>query len=186
MPTYLFIDLILQDCYLFQDRFQILEKLNLRKYRFSCKLILQSTSFEDGGEIPKKYGYKNDNASPPLTIRQVPPNAKSLVLIMDDPDAMGAVGKLWVHWVVWNIEPKDLEIPESSLPKGAIQGTTDFGEIGYGGPAPPDKRHTYVFKLYALNSKIDLKEGATKKQLEEKMQNYIIAQTSLCGTFAPS
>ena len=148
-------------------------------------MILQSPSFEDGREIPKKYGYKYDNVSPPLKIRQIPPSAKSLVLIMDDPDAMGAVGKLWVHWVVWNLEPKESDISESSLPKDAIQGTTDFGGIGYGGPAPPDKRHTYVFKLYALNSKIILKSGATKKQVEEAMQNHIIAQTSLSGTFAP-
>jgi Raf kinase inhibitor-like YbhB/YbcL family protein len=148
-------------------------------------LILQSTSFEDGGEIPKKYGYKYDNVNPPLKIRQVPPSAKSLALIMDDPDAMGAVGKLWVHWVVWNLEPKESDISESSLPKDAMQGTTDFGEIGYGGPAPPDKRHTYVFKLYALNSKITLKSGATKRQVEEAMQNHIITQTSLSGTFAP-
>ena len=148
-------------------------------------MILQSPSFKDGAEIPKKYGYKNDNASPPLTIKETPPQAKSLVLIMDDPDAMGAVGKLWVHWVIWNIDPRESEIKESNLPKDAIEGITDFGEIGYGGPAPPDKRHTYVFKLYALNSKLSLKRGATKKQVEDAMQNHIISQTSLTGTFAP-
>lgn len=148
-------------------------------------MILESPSFGEGAEIPKKYGYKNDNSSPPLTIKQIPPQTKSLVLIMDDPDAMGAVRKLWVHWVVWNINPKESEIKESHLPKDAIEGTTDFGEIGYGGPAPPDKRHTYVFKLYALNSELDLKRGATKKQVEEAMQNHIISQTSLSGTFAP-
>ncbi|MEM2160157.1 MAG: YbhB/YbcL family Raf kinase inhibitor-like protein [Candidatus Nitrosotenuis sp.] len=148
-------------------------------------MILQSSSFQDGSEIPKKHGYKYDNISPSLTIKQIPAQTKSLVLIMDDPDAMGAVGKLWVHWLVWNIDPKDSEIKEGSIPKGAIEGTTDFGQIGYGGPAPPDKRHTYVFKLYALNTKIELKKGATKKQLEDAMENHIIAQTSLSGTFAP-
>ncbi|MEW6044563.1 MAG: YbhB/YbcL family Raf kinase inhibitor-like protein [Thermoproteota archaeon] len=148
-------------------------------------LILQSPAFKDGREIPKKYGYKHDNVSPPLQIKDVPQGAKSLVLIMDDPDAMGAVGKLWVHWVVWNIDPQISEIAESSTPKGADEGTTDFGEIGYGGPAPPDKRHTYVFKLYALNSKLSLQKGANKKQVESAMQDHIIAQTSLCGTFAP-
>lgn len=148
-------------------------------------MILQSPSFEEGAEIPKKYGYKNGNTSPPLIIRQVPSQTKSLVLIMDDPDAMGAVGKLWVHWVVWNIDPKESEIKESHLPKGAIEGTTDFGGVGYGGPAPPDKRHTYIFKLYALNSKLELDRGATKKQVEDAMQNHIISQTSLSGTFAP-
>lgn len=148
-------------------------------------MILESPSFGEGAEIPKKYGYKNGNSSPPLAIKQIPSQAKSLVLIMDDPDAMGAVGKLWVHWVIWNIDPNESEIRESELPKDAIEGTTDFGEIGYGGPAPPDKRHTYVFKLYALNSKLDLKRGATKKQVEEAMQNHIISHTSLSGTFAP-
>lgn len=141
--------------------------------------------FKDGGEIPKKYGYKNDNVSPPLKIRDVPSDAKSLVLIMDDPDAMGAVGKLWVHWLVWNIDPKTSEIAEDTVPQGAIEGTTDFGSIGYGGPAPPDKRHTYIFKLYALNSKISLQKGANKKQVEDAMRDHIIAQTSLRGTFAP-
>lgn len=148
-------------------------------------MILESPAFKDGGEIPKKYGYKNDNINPPLKIRDVPSDAKSLVLIMDDPDAMGAVGKLWVHWVVWNVDPKTSEIAESSVPQGAIEGTTDFGAIGYGGPAPPDKRHTYIFKLYALNSKISLQKGANKKQLEDAMRDHIIAQTSLRGTFAP-
>lgn len=148
-------------------------------------MILQSSSFQEGQEIPKKHGYKNDNTSPPLTIKQIPPQTKSLVLIMDDPDAMGAVGKLWVHWTVWNIDPKESEINEGSIPENAVEGSTDFGQIGYGGPAPPDKRHTYVFKLYALNSKLDLKRGATKKQVEEAMHDHIISQTSLSGTFAP-
>lgn len=161
------------------------KNLTLGRYIRACNLILESPAFEDGKEIPRKYGYKNDNTSPPLKIRNVPDGTKSLVLIMDDPDAMGAVGKLWVHWVVWNIDPKTTEIAESAVPSGAIQGTTDFGQIGYGGPAPPDKRHTYVFKLYALNSTISLPSGATKKQVEDAMQNYIIAQTSLRGTFAP-
>ena len=148
-------------------------------------MILESPAFEDGKEIPREYGYKNENKNPPLRIRNVPDQAKSLVLIMDDPDAMGAVGKLWVHWVVWNIDPKTSEIVEGSLPKGAVEGTTDFGQTGYGGPAPPDKRHTYVFKIYALNEKIMLESGASKKQVEDAMQNHIISQTSLCGTFAP-
>ena len=148
-------------------------------------MILQSSSFQEGQEIPKKYGYKNGNTSPPLTIKQIPPQTKSLVLIMDDPDAMGAVGKLWIHWVIWNIDPQELEIDEGTIPENAVEGSTDFGQIGYGGPAPPDKRHTYVFKIYALNSKLDLKRGATKKQVEEAMQDHIISQTSLSGTFAP-
>lgn len=161
------------------------KNLTLGAYIRAYNLILQSPAFEDGKEIPKKYGYKNGNASPPLKIRDVPEGTKSLVLIMDDPDAMGAVGKLWVHWIVWNIDPNTADIAESTVPSGAVLGMTDFGQIGYGGPAPPDKRHTYIFKLYALNSRLSLPSGATKKQVEEAMQNHIIAQTSLCGTFVP-
>lgn len=149
------------------------------------KLGLSSTSFSEGSEIPRKYGYKEGNLSPPLSISNIPPNTQSLALIMDDPDAQAAVGKLWVHWVVWNIEPTTTEIPEGQPPSEAIEGTTDFGSEGYGGPAPPDKRHTYHFKLYALDTKIDLKQGSNKKELEEAMKNHIIDETTLKGTYAP-
>ena len=149
------------------------------------EITLESSAFTSGGEIPKKYGYKYDNQSPPLKIGYVPSDSKSLALVMDDPDAMSAVGKVWVHWIVWNIEPAITEISEDSSSSGSIEGKTDFGEIGYGGPAPPDKRHTYVFKLYALKTKIDLEKGSTKSELEKAMSGQIISQTSLKGTFAP-
>ena len=149
------------------------------------QLTLQSSSFSNGGEIPRKYGYKTENISPPLKIQGVPSNSKSLALIMDDPDAMGAVGKVWVHWVLWNIEPTVTEISEGSTPQGSVEGKTDFDKIGYGGPAPPDKRHTYIFKLYALNSKLNLGKGSTKAQLEKEIQGHILAETTLKGTYAP-
>ena len=135
-------------------------------------LQLTSSAFSHGDEIPRKCGYKNGNEAPPLAINGIPEGTESITLIMDDPDAMGAVGKVWVHWVAWNIHP-DLSTTCDSHgnmfdglgllepPSGksifndhwkAIEGMTDFGEVGYGGPAPPDKRHTYVFKLYALDS----------------------------------
>ena len=101
---------------------------------------------------------------PPLKISGVPENTSSLALIMDDPDAMGAVGKVWVHWVLWNIDPSVIELKENSIPSDCLEGETDFGEIGYGGPAPPDKEHTYIFKLYALDQKLD----AAKVQLKNK------------------
>ena len=150
-----------------------------------AELSLESSAFSAGGEIPRKYGYKNDNTSPPLKISNVPSDAKSLALIMDDPDAVAAVGKLWVHWVIWNIDPQTTQIEEGKKPNGAIEGKTDFGEIGYGGPAPPDKKHTYVFKLYALDSNLDVKEGATKAEVEEAMKDHIISHAELKGTFAP-
>ena len=143
-------------------------------------LQLTSNAFSHGGEIPRKCGYKNGNEKPPLTINEIPEGTKSLALIMDDPDAMGAVGKIWVHWVVWNIDPDT-----SGLRNLTEEGMTDFGEVGYGGPAPPDKRHTYIFKLYALDSKLDLPEGSTKSELENAMEGHIIEQATLTGTYAP-
>ena len=148
-------------------------------------LILESTAFENGKKIPKKYGYKNTNTSPPLKIKGIPQNTKSLALIMDDPDAMVAVGKIWVHWTLWNIAPNTTEIKENSIPTGSIEGKTDFGEIGYGGPAPPDKEHTYIFKLYALDDKLTLNEGASKTDIEKSMKNHILAEARLEGKYAP-
>ena len=145
-------------------------------------LELTSSAFEDGGEIPRKYGYKNGNREPPLTMNGVPEGTKSLALIMDDPDAMGAVGKVWVHWVMWNIDPTNTELFVENL---TTEGMTDFGEVGYGGPAPPDKRHTYVFKLYALDSELDLPDKSTKADVEKAMEGHIIEQAILEGTYAP-
>jgi len=146
---------------------------------------LKSTAFSNGEEIPRKYGYKNDNVNPPLTINGIPPETKSMAIIMDDPDAQAAVGKIWVHWVIFNIDSTTSEIPESCTISGTIDGKNDFGELGYGGPAPPDKRHTYIFKLYALDTKLDLQKGATKAQVESTIKDHTIEQTSLKGTFAP-
>jgi Raf kinase inhibitor-like YbhB/YbcL family protein len=148
-------------------------------------LSLESEAFENGGVIPKKYGYKHGNISPPLKISGISENTKSLVLIMDDPDAVGAVGKIWVHWVVWNIEPKNSKFEENSIPINCNEGKTDFGEIGYGGPAPPDKEHTYIFKLYAIDQKLTASQGSSKKEIELAMRNHIIAETTLEGRYAP-
>ena len=148
-------------------------------------LHLESSAFSDGSEIPKKYGYKNGNDSPPLSISGIPSNCESLALIMDDPDAKAAVGKVWVHWVIWNIPPNVSEINESSVPSNCEQGSTDFGEIGYGGPAPPDKKHTYIFKLYALDSKLDISSGSDKYQVEDAMKDHILEETILTGTYEP-
>ena len=148
-------------------------------------MILTSTAFENGGIIPQKYGYKNKNLSIPLKISKIPEGTKSLALIMDDPDAMGAVGKVWVHWVLWNISPNTKEIIENSIPENSIEGKTDFDEIGYGGPAPPDKEHTYIFKLYALDIFLDLKQGSTKVEVEESMKKHILNETRLEGKFVP-
>ena len=144
-------------------------------------LKLTSSAFSHGGEIPREYGYKNGNKVPPLTVSGIPEGTESLALIMDDPDAMGAVGKVWVHWVAWNMAPTNTEL--ENLDKA--EGMTDFGEVGYGGPAPPDKRHTYVFKLYALDTRLDLPGISTKSDVEKAMEGHIIEQTQLTGTYAP-
>ena len=154
------------------------------------KLELTSPAFSDGGEIPRECGYKNGNEAPPLKINGITKRIKSLALIMDDPDAMEPAGKVWVHWVVWNISPLSLEhfqAENSQTPEIECnsKGMNDFGEVGYGGPAPPDKRHTYVFKLYALDTILDLPEGSPKAALESAMEGHIIEQTTLTGTYAP-
>jgi phosphatidylethanolamine-binding protein (PEBP) family uncharacterized protein len=138
------------------------------------KFTLISNDFEEGGEIPKKCGYKHGNEKPDLdfTIGQNDPCPWAM--IMDDPDAMAAVGKVWVHWLVY-----------SNTDDSETEGKNDFGEIGYGGPAPPDGRHTYVFKLYELDTDLDLKEGFSKQELENAMKGHILAEAKLTGTFTP-
>ena len=133
------------------------------------------SDFDEGAEIPKKFGYKFENEEPNISFNRPPSSTTTLALIMDDPDAMGAVGKVWVHWLQYH------NLSESS----PIEGKTDFGEIGYGGPAPPDKRHTYIFKAYALDTELELKEGYSKQELEDAMKGHILAESNLTGTFAP-
>ena len=152
-------------------------------------LKLTSSDFSDGGEIPRECGYKNGNRAPRLKWNSwdaFPDGIRwptSFALIMDDPDAMEAVGKVWVHWVVWNIPTKQDQLPQGSA--DGAEGMTDFGEVGYGGPAPPDKRHTYVFKLYALDTGLDLPGKSTKADVEKAMKGHIIAEAKLTGTYAP-
>ena len=137
---------------------------------------LTSNDFQEGSEIPKKFGYKHENEQPNVEFSSIPSEAKTLAIIMDDPDAMKAVGKVWVHWLTYH----DVTDPNSK-----IEGKTDFDEIGYGGPAPPDGRHTYIFKGYALATTLDLKEGYSKQELEDAMKGNILAEAKLTGTFAP-
>tara|TARA_B110001454_G_scaffold140608_1_gene130573 strand:- start:201 stop:674 length:474 start_codon:yes stop_codon:yes gene_type:complete len=155
------------------------------------EFFITCPDFGDGEEIPKKFGYKHGNEIPEIIFQNIPEGAKTIGLIMDDPDAMGAVGKVWVHWLVCNYGD-DMEKNshrEISFPikdNGfQLEGKTDFGEIGYGGPAPPDGRHTYVFKAYALDTVLDLKEGYSKQELEVAMKSHILAEAKLTGTFAP-
>lgn len=145
---------------------------------------LESNSFDNDGIIPKKFGYKNGNVSPSLKISHIPENTKSLALIMDDPDAMQAVGKIWVHWILYNILPNSV-FEENEIPSECIEGKTDFDEIGYGGPAPPDREHTYIFKLYALDNILNSENSLSKEELEKLMDGHILSQTTLKGRYSP-
>lgn len=144
---------------------------------------ITSSSFAHNQNIPPKYTCDGENINPPLQFSDIPADAKSLVLISDDPDApMGT----WVHWILWNIDPKTTEISEKSVPAGAIEGTTSFGETGYGGPCPPSGVHRYFFKLYALDTKLDLPISAKKEDLEKAMQQHILASAEMIGLYTRS
>ena len=144
-------------------------------------LKVTSSAFSDGGKIPKKYTCDSSNASPPLRIENLPKTAKSLALIVDDPDAPG---RTWTHWLLWNIEPKTAEIREDSVPQNAVQGTSDFGSARYGGPCPPSGSHRYYFKAYALDITLSLPSSAKKAALERAMAGHIVAKGSLIGTYS--
>ncbi|HBE45375.1 MAG TPA: YbhB/YbcL family Raf kinase inhibitor-like protein [Deltaproteobacteria bacterium] len=144
------------------------------------KLEVSSTAFKENTSIPKKYTCDGKDINPPLTIENVPQGTKSLALIVDDPDApMG----IWVHWVLWNIDPKTREIKENSVPQGAIQGINDFGKSSYGGPCPPSGTHRYFFKAYALDTVLNLPQNSRKADLEKGMKGHILGQGQLMGIY---
>lgn len=150
-------------------------KINVLK-----SMKLASSAFADNNFIPAKYTCDGENASPPLEISGVPENAKSLVLIVDDPDAPAGD---WVHWTLWNIPPQTKNILENSVPAGATEGITDFNRPGYGGPCPPSGVHHYQFKLYALDTMLDLGSNAVKKDIEKTMNGHILVQNTLVGLY---
>ncbi len=152
----------------------------------SMAFELKSSAFSAGEEIPKKFTCEGPDVSPALSWGEAPPGTQSFGLIMDDPDA--PVGT-WVHWVIYNLPPDARELSENlakdkELPNGARQGTNDFKKFGYGGPCPPPgPAHRYFFKLYALDTKLDLKAGASKADLEKAMQGHILGQAELMGRY---
>ncbi len=150
------------------------------------ELILKSSAFKEGEIIPVKFTCDGENISPLLEIRNIPEKTQSLALIVDDPDATG--GQTWVHWLLWNIPPKTQYISEDSVPLGAVAGTTSFGSAKYGGPCPPrgNPPHRYMFKLYALDSVLNLTASSTKTDLERAMNNHIVGQTVLIGRYSRS
>ncbi len=148
-------------------------------------LEIKSSAFNEGASIPSKYTCDGQDVSPPLTWSGAPADAKSFALISDDPDA--PVGT-WVHWVAWNIPASASSLKEdmdkgASLSDGTKQGMSDFKRPGYGGPCPPSGTHRYFFKLYALDTTLNIPAASTKKDLEGAMKGHILAQTQLMGTY---
>jgi Raf kinase inhibitor-like YbhB/YbcL family protein len=148
---------------------------------------ITSPAFGNNDAIPTLYTCEGRNVSPPLAWSGVPPNAKSLVLIVDDPDAPdpAAPNRTWVHWVVYELPPDSNGIKEASktLPRGARAGLNDSGDLGYGGPCPPIGRHRYFHKLYALDITLADLKRPVKGQVEAAMKNHIVGQAELIGTY---
>jgi len=141
---------------------------------------IESSAFRQNEAIPSKYTCDGENVNPPLKFSRVPEDAKSLVLIVDDPDAPSGT---WVHWTVWNIAPRTEGIGENDVPQGAVEGLTDFGKPGYGGPCPPSGTHRYFFKVFALDITLDLDSSAKIEELEKAMEGHILAKDELIGLY---
>jgi len=145
-----------------------------------AKMKITSSGFQQGGNIPSKFTCDGGGTTPPLQIADVPSRAKSLVLIVDDPDAPGG---LFTHWTVWNISPQTAAIDEGITPKG-VQGTNDFGKSGYGGPCPPSGTHRYYFKIFALDRELNLPSSAKRGQLDAAIKDHVVAQGELVGRYS--
>lgn len=147
---------------------------------------LKSSAFKDGEAIPARYTCEGENISPELTWSGVPGGTQSFALIMDDPDAPSGV---FTHWVIFNIPADSRELSEavptqSQLPSGALQGRTDFGRIGYGGPCPPPgSPHHYRFTLYALEKQLELAAGTSKRPMLNAAAGHILAQAKIVGIY---
>lgn len=148
-------------------------------------LKIESAAFREGGMIPEHYTCDGADVSPPLSWGSAPAGTASLALIADDPDAPG---KTWVHWVVFDLPPSASGFPENvpgdrTLAIGGAQGRNDFGRIGYGGPCPPGGTHRYFFKLYALDTRLELEPGITKAELLKAMEGHVLAEGQLMGKY---
>jgi Raf kinase inhibitor-like YbhB/YbcL family protein len=145
-----------------------------------------SSAIKDGEPIPRPYTCDGVNISPPLEWNGTPKSAKTIAIIADDPDAPAGT---WVHWVVYNLPAENIGLVENlplteELKAGGFQGKNDFQKVGYGGPCPPSGTHRYFFKVYAVDTELPLKAGATKAEVEKAMQGHIVAQTQLMGTYS--
>jgi Raf kinase inhibitor-like YbhB/YbcL family protein len=149
-------------------------------------LKLTSTAFAPGQPIPAKYTCDGEDISPPLDWQDPPEDAKSFALIVDDPDAPGGT---WVHWVLYNLPAESRNLPgavppDAAMADGGENGKNSWKRLGYGGPCPPGGTHRYIFKLYALDTVLELNDGPGKDQLAQAMEGHILAQTDLMGIYA--
>lgn len=131
--------------------------------------------------MPEKIGCMEENVNPELRIEEVPEQASSLVLIMDDPDAIEPAGKIWDHWITYDIDPAYTEINSGESP--GTEGMTDFRETGYNGPNPPDGEHVYRIRVFALDTELGLKEGKEKEEIEDTMEGHILEEAELKGRY---
>ena len=141
---------------------------------------ITSSDFENNSKIPVKFTGDGEDINPNLEISDITENTKSLVLIVDDPEA--PIGN-WVHWLVWNISPKINKIFEKSVPENSVQGKNSWGRNNYGGPKPPSGTHRYFFKIYALDIELDLDESADKEAVENAMEGHVLDEIELIGVY---
>lgn len=144
------------------------------------RLKLTTEAFTEGGSIPSRFTCQGRETSPPLAIEGVPGEAKSLALIVDDPDAPGGT---WTHWLVWNIDPGTSRIWEGSVPRGAEQGMNSRQRQGYDAPCPPSGQHRYYFRIYALSQRLTLPPKSARADLERAMEGKVLAQGELMGVY---
>jgi Raf kinase inhibitor-like YbhB/YbcL family protein len=142
---------------------------------------LTSPAFNNGTLIPSRYTCDGENINPHLVIHGVPVQAKSLALIVEDPDAPAG---LYTHWLLWNIPPETREIREHTVPWGAEEGYNSGNRTGYDGPCPPSGSHRYFFRLYAVDLKLKMEAGSDRQTLERAMEQHILATTELMGTYS--
>ena len=165
-----------------------MQSLSIRDYRDNAVTFrIESSAFKNGRNIPEKYSCDGKNISPPLIWKDAPEGSRSFAIICDDPDASLMT---WTHWVVYNI-PSTMDTLQEGIPKtetlanGTTQGMNSGRRIGYAGPCPPGgKAHRFFFKIFALDADLDLRPGASKKQLEEAMRRHILAQAEIMGMYA--
>ncbi|MCX9075636.1 MAG: YbhB/YbcL family Raf kinase inhibitor-like protein [Candidatus Methanoperedens sp.] len=160
-------------------------KENLEEVNKMQSIIVSTEAFKEGGNIPVEYTCDGSDVSPALSWSGIPEGTKSIALIMDDPDAPAGT---WVHWVLFNIPPGTQKLPgavpgNETLSDGSRHGMTDFGRVGYGGPCPPSGTHRYYFRIYALDTKLDLPPGTGRKQVDGAMKGHILAKGELMGRY---